>query len=100
MGKVGQDVTGSGEGFGFEEVEESDTVVELEVVQLRLGVLAIRGNEFKLMVELLKVTGKVEVKELVVLERFKFFSRRFLKELSFFLSSFSRFDFTFLIALY
>ena len=101
MGKVGQDVTGSGEGFGFEEVEESDTVVELEVVQqLRLGVLAMRGNKFKLMVELLKVTGKVEVKELVVLERLKFFSRRFLRELSFFLSSFSRFDFSFLIALY
>ena len=29
----------------------------------------------KLMVELLEVTGKVEVKELVELERFRFFSR-------------------------
>ena len=71
---------------------ESDTVFE-EDVFARMGI------EFKLLVELFKV-DKGDVKDVAELESFKFFSRAFVNDLFFFLSSFSRSFLSFLIELH
>ena len=71
-------------------MEESDTIVELEMKQLGADVIAMEGSEFMLMVELLNKVGKGEGKEPTELEKFKSFLTTFLIDLSFFLISFSR----------
>ena len=75
--KVWLDVVESGAGLEFDEMEESDTIVELEMKQLGADVIAMEGSEFMLMVELLNEVDKGEGKEPTELEKIKFFSTIF-----------------------